>query len=143
MGYIDDNLLPGEGVVKRAVMHWAIYVPGIVLLPLFGIGLILLLAAWIESITTELAVTSMRVIAKKGLISRLTMELNLSKVESIGVDQSILGRILGYGTVTVVGTGGTREPFKTIAAPLEFRRAVQALSHSQAEYIKPSPDPLG
>ena len=103
--------------------------PGLVLLPVFGIGLLFLLAAWIDSITTELAVTTKRVISKRGLISRKTVELNLAKVEAIGVNQSILGRILGYGTVTVVGTGGTKEPFLYIASPLEFRRVVQAQSH--------------
>ncbi len=129
MSYIDNNLLPGEQVVSRAQIHWACYIPGIVLLPVFGIGLIFLLVAWIKSVTTELAVTSKRVVSKRGLISRQTMEMNLAKVEAIGVDQSIIGRLLGYGTVTVVGTGGTKEPFPYIAAPLDFRRVVQAQSY--------------
>ena len=57
-------------------------------------------------------------------MSRKTVELNLEKVDSIGVEQTILGRILGHGTIVVVGTGGTKEPFRAIAAPMEFRRAV-------------------
>ena len=62
-----------------------------------------------------------------GLISRRTLEMNLEKVETIKVDQGIFGRILGFGTVTVVGTGGTKEAFKWMAEPLAFRRAVNQL----------------
>jgi uncharacterized membrane protein YdbT with pleckstrin-like domain len=75
--------------------------------------------------TVEMAVTNKRVIVKYGLVSRKTFELLLSKVESIGVDEGLIGRILGYGTVVVRGTGGTPEPFKRIGHPLEFRRQVQ------------------
>lgn len=128
MSYVDNNLLPGETVVHRARLHWKIYLPGIILAPVI-IGLFMLLSAWIKAASTELAVTDKRVIAKVGMISRMTLELNLAKVETIGVEQSILGRILGYGTVIVVGTGGTREPFNDIADPIAFRKAVQALSH--------------
>jgi len=66
--------------------------------------------------SSEFAITNKRVIIKVGLISRKTLEMNLSKIESVNVDQSILGRILRYGTLTVIGTGGTRETFTTIFA---------------------------
>jgi uncharacterized membrane protein YdbT with pleckstrin-like domain len=75
---------------------------------------------------TEIAVTNKRVLIKTGLISRRTIELLLSKIESIGVDESPSGRILGFGTVIVRGTGGTPESFARIAHPLEFRRQVHA-----------------
>ena len=65
-------------------------------------------------------------IVKVGLIRRDTLELLLSKVESIGVDQTVTGRIVGYGSIAVVGTGGTRETFRNIARPLDFRKQVQA-----------------
>jgi uncharacterized membrane protein YdbT with pleckstrin-like domain len=74
----------------------------------------------------EFAVTSRRVIIKTGWISRRTIELNMSKVESVEVAQDIFARMLGYGTITVIGTGGTREPFSLINDPLGFRRAVQS-----------------
>jgi uncharacterized membrane protein YdbT with pleckstrin-like domain len=90
------------------------------------IGLILLVPPWIRSISSEFAVTDKRVLVKVGLVRRHSLELLLQKVEGIGVDQGILGRILGYGTITVSGTGGTREAFRMIARPLEFRRQVQA-----------------
>ncbi|MCX6835381.1 MAG: PH domain-containing protein, partial [candidate division Zixibacteria bacterium] len=113
----------------RAKLHWAIFILGIVLLPLFGLGLIFLIAALIQWVTIEMAVTNKRVIIKKGLISQSTVEMNLAKIENIQVVQGILGRMLGYGTIVVVGTGGTHERFGYVAAPLDFRKAVQGQSH--------------
>ena len=110
-------------------IHWAIFVPGNILLPVCGIGFISLVLACIARRSTELAVTNKRVVIKAGLISRRTIEMNLAKIENIQVDRGIFGPIFGYGKVTVVGTGGTREPFCFIADPLEFRKAVQAQSH--------------
>ncbi len=74
---------------------------------------------------TEMAVTNRRVIIKTGLASRRSLEIMLPKVESIGIDETFGGRMLGFGTVTIHGTGGTPEPFRRIAHPNEFRRAVQ------------------
>jgi uncharacterized membrane protein YdbT with pleckstrin-like domain len=142
MGYVDNNLLPNEQVTYRARLHWIIYLlPVCVLIAAIAvavvggrysaaalavIGLILLVPPWIRSISSEFAVTNKRVLVKVGLVRRHSLELLLQKVEGIGVDQGILGRILGYGTITVSGTGGTREAFPMIARPLEFRRQVQA-----------------
>ncbi len=75
---------------------------------------------------TEMAVTNRRVLIKTGMGSRRTLDLMLSRVESIGVEESAVGRMMGYGSVIVRGTGGTPEPFLMIAHPQEFRRAVQA-----------------
>jgi uncharacterized membrane protein YdbT with pleckstrin-like domain len=74
---------------------------------------------------TEMTVTNKRVFVKVGLAARRTIELLLSRVESIGVEESVMGRMLGYGTVIVHGTGGTPEVFNIIAHPLEFRTQVQ------------------
>ena len=74
---------------------------------------------------TEMAVTNRRVLIKTGMTSRRTVDLMLSRVESIGVEETTAGRVLGYGSVIVRGTGGTPEPFEMIAHPQEFRRAVQ------------------
>jgi uncharacterized membrane protein YdbT with pleckstrin-like domain len=142
MGYVDNNLLPNEQVTYRARLHRIIYLlPVCVLIAAIAvavvggrysaaalavIGLILLVPPWIRSISSEFAVTNKRVLVKVGLVRRHSLELLLQKVEGIGVDQGILGRILGYGTITVSGTGGTREAFPMIARPLEFRRQVQA-----------------
>ncbi len=72
--------------------------------------------------TSEFVITNKRVVVKIGLIWRRTLEMNLSRVETVNVDQSILGRLLDYGTITIIGTGGTRESFRSISKPLEFRR---------------------
>ena len=141
-GYVDDNLLPGEQVVFRTSLHMVIYLTpatvvvagialGAVQSPLGGMavlaaGLVLLLMTWIRQWSSEFAVTDRRVIIKTGWLSRRTIELNMSKVESVEVEQGLVGRLLGYGTITVIGTGGTREPFALIADPLGFRRAVQS-----------------
>jgi len=74
---------------------------------------------------TEMAVTNRRVLIKTGMTSRRTLDLMLSRVESIGVEETAAGRMLGYGSVVVRGTGGTPEPFLMIAHPQESRRAVQ------------------
>ena len=143
MGYVENNLLPNEHVTYRARLHRIIYffpfcvlviailaaVAGggwIVGTVLGSIALILFVPPWIRSMSSEFAVTNKRVLIKIGLIRRHSLELLLQKVEGIGVDQSIMGRILGYGTITVSGTGGTKEAFPMISNPLEFRRQVQA-----------------
>lgn len=83
------------------------------------------IAPLISWFSDEFVITNKRAVVKAGVIGRRTVELNLEKVESIGVNQSILGRILGYGTVVITGTGGTRERFDFISRPLEFRKAFQ------------------
>ncbi len=90
------------------------------------IGIIVLAAGLIRRNSTELAVTSRRVIAKFGLVRRSTVELNISKVESIRVEQTVMGRIFGYGSIIVTGTGSTIDPIPFIANPIKFRQAVQA-----------------
>ena len=84
------------------------------------------LRAWIRRTTTELAVTDRRVIFKRGLVRRHTVEMNMDKVESVDVDQSILGRLFNYGDVTVRGTGASIEPLRMINDPLHFRSRVTA-----------------
>ena len=74
---------------------------------------------------TEMAVTNRRVLIKTGMGSRRTLDLMLSRVESIGVVETMWGRMLGYGNVVVHGTGGTPESFVLISHPQEFRRQVQ------------------
>jgi len=75
--------------------------------------------------STEMAVTNRRVVIKTGLASRKTIEMLLNKVESIEVSETAFGRMLGYGTVVMIGTGGTSEPFHRVAHPLDFRSQVQ------------------
>ncbi|QIO10222.1 PH domain-containing protein [Acinetobacter lanii] len=96
---------------------------GIITLPML-IGIVFLLIAFINVWTTELAITNRRIIAKTGLIRRNTIELKVTRVESLGVDQGILGRIFNFGSIIVKGIGGSNAPIPYIAKPLEFRQRV-------------------
>ena len=118
--YVQQNLGTGEQVVYEAKLHWIIFVSLKAILTLF-------IAPLIAYSTSEFAITNKRVIIKVGLISRRTLEMNLNKIESVNVNQSILGRMLGYGTIVIVGTGGTKEPFAAISDPLTFRKKFQEL----------------
>jgi Bacterial PH domain len=88
-------------------------------------GLIVILVGMARRNATEMAVTTRRVVIKTGLAGRKTIEMLLNKVESIEVNETSFGRMLGYGTIVVIGTGGTSEPFHNVAYPLEFRSQVQ------------------
>ena len=104
--------------------------PGVLPLGLMAVGaagaLVSGFRAWLRRVTTELAVTDRRVIFKRGLVRRHTVEMNMDKVESVDVDQSVLGRIFNYGDVTVRGTGASIEPLRLIDDPLAFRSCVTA-----------------
>lgn len=113
--YVRDNLITGEAVVYETRLHWITFIS------LKGI-FTLFIAPLIDYLTSEFAVTNKRIIIKTGFISRNTFEMNHSKIESINVNQSILARILGYGTIIIMGTGSTREPFAAIRDPLTFRK---------------------
>ena len=125
--YVEGALIKDERVVHVGHISlwslWGYIALGIILLPVFGIGLIFLIIAYIKYKTTELAITTRRVIAKFGFISRRTVELNINKVESIQVDQSVMGRILGYGTLVISGTGTSHAPIPGISNPIAFRKA--------------------
>ena len=117
--YVQSTLMAGETVVYETGPHWIIFVSLRGLLTLF-------LAPLIDRMTSEFVVTNRRVIIKIGLITRHILEMNLAKIESVNVDQTLLGRMLGYGSITVVGSGGTKEVFQNIENPLEFRRQFQS-----------------
>ena len=119
--YIDNNLIKDEHVEFETTYHWIIFISLRALFTLF-------IAPMNARYSDEFAITNRRVIIKTGLISRKTFEMNLSKIESVNIDQTILGRILGYGTIIIVGSGGTREIFPSIKNPLEFRKKFQELS---------------
>ena len=151
--YIDDILQPGEKVLYSTNAHWIFYFPAIVAwvvaiaflvlsrmvvadtpmmlcLALAAVSAVVaiykMLTAWFHRWTTETDVTNMRVVHKTGFIKRRTFEMSLDKVESVDVNQSILGRILNYGSVTVRGVGEGAETINTIAAPLDFRSHITA-----------------
>jgi uncharacterized membrane protein YdbT with pleckstrin-like domain len=151
--YIDEILQPGEKVLYSTNAHWMFYLPAIgawavalVLVILSrvttteSIALVCLAAAavvaiaalywtiraWFHRWTTETDVTNLRVVHKTGFIKRRTFEMSLDKVESVDVNQSILGRLMNYGDVTVRGVGEGFETIKAIASPLAFRNSITA-----------------
>jgi uncharacterized membrane protein YdbT with pleckstrin-like domain len=146
MSYVEQNLVSGERILYRAHLHWKTFVSSGLVFLLFLTGAILfarndnttgaaiilvigavpVAGAYLRYRCSEFAVTDKRVLIKTGIIRRHTLETLLSKVENISVEQGLLGRLLDYGTIQVTGTGATRETFADIAAPLEFRKQVEA-----------------
>jgi uncharacterized membrane protein YdbT with pleckstrin-like domain len=151
--YIDEILQPGEKILYSTTVHWIFYAPGLLAWIVAFVGWVMerradsnaanvfwfavsiiagLIAiywtfkAWFHRWTTETDVTNMRVVHKEGFIKRRTFEMNHDKVESVDVDQSILGRLLSYGDVTIRGVGEGVETIKTIAHPLQFRNTITA-----------------
>jgi uncharacterized membrane protein YdbT with pleckstrin-like domain len=153
MSYVQRVLQPGEQVRHISSIHWIVYWPGVAVALLavvaFWLGetrfltglwrytayalvlvaVVLLIQQWFQWWVTEIAVTNRRVIYKKGLIRRQTNEMNMDKVESVQIDQSILGRMLDYGDVTILGTGEGFETLRTIASPIELRNSITGTTH--------------
>jgi uncharacterized membrane protein YdbT with pleckstrin-like domain len=154
MSYVRSILQPNEKILVIGRLHWIVYMQAILLLvvgilivalgsnltnesirtyftyttvAIFGVGAaVSFLHAWFIRWITEFAVTDRRVIYKCGFISRHTVEMNMDKIESVDVDQSLLGRMLNYGTIHVLGTGEGIESLRRIAAPLALRNAITA-----------------
>ena len=150
MSYYRKVLQPGETVRYVGKLHWSIYrnaillaIPTILLavfclslpndqrpLVLIGVAILALLTlfaflgAWFVQVTTEIVVTDKRIIHKVGWISRRTEEINVTKVETVDVTQGVMGRIFGYGTVLIHGIGGSWEPLRQIASPLDLRNSI-------------------
>ena len=124
--YVDNVLIEGEQVVYSGHITlwslWHLLLFGVILLPV-GVGLILLIWAYVRFKTTELAITNKRVIAKSGFISRHTIELNINRVESLQVSQSLFGRLFNFGTLIISGGGNPQAPINGISNPLAFRKA--------------------
>jgi len=151
--YVESVLAPGERVVHRAaISHWSYAGAYVLALVCFAMavaalylqtdarrwiaggialfGVLIIAVAAIARATTELVLTDRRIIAKRGFIARDTVEINLAKVESLHVRQGLLGRMLDFGDVTVVGTGSSLEPLRGIAGPLELRRKLGEIAGS-------------
>lgn len=125
--YVEGALVNDERIVHIGHISkwslWHLIVFGVLLLPLFGAGLVLLAIAYVRYKSVELAVTTKRVIVKHGFISRQTVEMNLNRVESVQVEQGVLGRLFDFGTLVIAGTGTSHAPLAGIADPMGFRKA--------------------
>lgn len=118
--YVNEHLGKDEHVIHETKLHWITFLR---LRGIISLGIL----PFLDYITTEMAITNKKVVGKYGFFSRRTLEMNLPKIESISVDQGIIGRILGYGTITVIGTGGTRESLSYMTNPLDFRKKFQEI----------------
>ena len=132
--YVDEVLAPGEVVAARAEFHWTTYFwPVLLTILTLGLGIVItgpwMLAIWLRQKSTDLVATDRRLIHKTGLISRKVEEQRLEKIETINVEQSVLGRMLNYGTISVTGTGVSTIVFPRIADPLGFKRGIEAVAH--------------
>lgn len=146
MSYVHDHLLAGETIAWRGTIHWKVYVAPLLLsvfvfaplaalafvsgTPLVAIAptaviMIAFGAAWLRRQSSEFAVTNKRVIVKIGVFQTRSVELLLSKVEGIGVNQGLAGKVFGFGEIVITGSGGTKEQFSGIQSPFKFRQAVQ------------------
>ena len=150
MSYYEKVIQPGETILYNKKIHWIVYLPAILLFIagvligvavgahindgaryffslggfFIGASLFFMVRAWIMRMATEIVVTDKRIILKMGFIQRNTMEMNMDKVETVDVAQSILGRIMDYGTVIIRGVGSSYEPLKNVTSPLELRNVI-------------------
>ncbi len=153
MSYVKSVLQPGENIKAIGKLHWVVFLSGLffiglgaaivlssqrfvdrdmslAVLVLGGMialaGLYSFIRAWFRQWITELAVTDHRVIYKRGFIWRHTVEMNMDKIETVNVDQSVAGRLLGFGTIHVLGTGQGMERLEKVASPIRLRSAITA-----------------
>lgn len=154
MAYYTKVLQPDETVRYLGHLHWLIYGRAIPLLILtvvfaliagaltdpdqsslhnicvalaffcFAVAVLHVIGSLVRQRTTEIVVTNRRVLFKTGLVSRHTLEMNITKIETVDVDQPMVGRLLGYGTVSVHGTGASMEPMRRVAHPLQLRNSI-------------------
>jgi len=151
MSYIESILEPGEKIRYHTAVSWTVYTPAVLLTicalacaiaaaryPHVGVvgwfiamlfavaAVVTLVPAWFRRWTTEIAVTDRRVVLKRGLIRRHTIEMNMNKIESVDVDQTLMGRLFNYGNVSIRGTGSSFETLHMIDSPLKLRTTVTA-----------------
>jgi uncharacterized membrane protein YdbT with pleckstrin-like domain len=134
MSYINNSLIANEQVQFKVSYFWltryqiyAAYVFGVILIPVF-IGILILIWALYKHlviVTTERAVTNMRVVQKKGIVSINTEEIIMNAIETVTIHQSVTERILGGGSVTVTGRGGISIVLQDIDDPLEVKKIIE------------------
>ena len=160
MSFIENNMMPGEKLLYKAEVHWFIFIEAFLwlfialflfvftkyylgattIMPILLSGVVILISAksflksFIHKHFTEMGITDSRIIAKFGFIRRDVIELPLTKVESVVVDQSIMERIMGSGSVAVRGTGAAMAPVRFIDKPIEFRNKLnEAITHAKSQ----------
>lgn len=136
MSYIEESLSDGEKVVKLFRLHWTarlwLVLWIVLILPTVGITLLLAIYEWLRLRNLEYGVTNKRVILKKGIISRQSEEMKIGSIETVEIDQSVLGRMLGYGDVKITGRGISDVLFRRMDDPMAVKRHIEGVSHPAA-----------
>jgi uncharacterized membrane protein YdbT with pleckstrin-like domain len=133
MSYIEESLSSGEVVAASFRLHWFSRLPMvlwiILALPTLGLTLILAVYEYVRLRCIEQGLTNKRVVFKKGIISRSTEEMKLKSVETVEIEQSVLGRLFGYGDVKVTGRGISDVVFRSIADPILVKKQIESVSN--------------
>ncbi len=131
MRYVKSTLESGETIQFIGKISWLSYTfsiaLGVILLPVYFMGVIILICVWLQRKSTEFAVTEQRLIYKTGILSRKTMETQLQKIESIQIDQSLTGRLCNFGTLVIHGTGSGTTRINGLDDPIAVRRRLQEI----------------
>jgi uncharacterized membrane protein YdbT with pleckstrin-like domain len=131
MSYIEESLSAGEKVEGLFRLHWFAWAP-VALWALLVITLPVALYVYLQLKFTEQGVTNKRVILKRGVIGRQTEEMKVTSIETVEIDQGVLGRIFGYGTVKVTGRGISDVVFRGVDDPMAVKRRIESVSHPVA-----------
>ena len=133
MTYIEESLSAGEKVEGIFRFHWFAWAPMVMWIvlgiPTLGLTWLVALYEYLRLKYTEQGVTNKRVILKRGIISRKTEEMKLTSIETVEIDQGILGRIFGFGTVKITGRGISDLVYKTIDDPMSVKRQIESVSN--------------
>lgn len=136
MAYIEESLSTGEEIAELFRQHWVVRLPLVLWLllavPSLGITLLLAVYEYLRVKHTELGLTNKRVISKAGIISRRSEEMKLGSIETVEIDQGVLGRILGYGNIRVSGRGISDVILDKVSDPMAVKRAIESISHPAA-----------
>ena len=123
--HIDSTLSEGERVIYRARLSIWPFTPwvliGLALLP-FGVGVVPLAFCFYRFKTTEVGFTNKRIVAKWGAISASVLELNVRKIDTIRVSQSIFGKLLNFGSISIAGMSYQNAPIPWIRNPEQFKK---------------------
>jgi len=126
MSFIEDSLSTGEEIKAVFDFHWMAKLP-IILWIIFLITIPIAIYEWLKLKTTEMGVTNKRVILKTGIISRHSDEMKLSSIETVEIEQGVLGRLFGYGSVRVTGKGISDLVFRMIDDPMGVKRKIESV----------------
>jgi uncharacterized membrane protein YdbT with pleckstrin-like domain len=132
MAYINDSLSTGEEISSLFSQHWIVRIPMVLWLllsPFFGLTLPLAIYEYLRLRYTELGLTNKRVICKTGIISRQSEEMKLTSIETVEIDQGVIGRILGYGNIHVSGRGISDVVLRSVKDPMAVKRAIESISN--------------